>query len=692
MPQNVNPWVSELLGWHGHDRGGVRVPFQTDMGKPLGVTLSTPLISRLRNLARDIVMEVPGTPRWIFLVGGPGNGKSEAVEAFVRELDVMAGSNGNLISTVSQKFAPDPLTPRRVKVTESELGDLLSRRVRKLLLIQDASAVDGPDQTAEEQVLNDLGDLVTSPAGQEPVFICCANRGLIARARSAIQSRPNLQWLNSPEVTGLLTYILTATGLGPSALTVKRPRCWPLEYDSRFAAWPLDLDTIVVSQAGSSPVEEMLLAASAEQKWQPEGGCGDCTSRELCPFYANAVSLQQEEHRRRLLKVLRHGELATGQRWNFRDAFSLCAELIVGQKEDFKANDSSISPCSWVHQHVDEVNFTSQPDLKLAAAWELAFHLYPQALFPGWPDPTDELDVSLLRQSGTSRAITRVFGKRQRPEGTQIRHLLAGEFSHKLDPAKATPSGSESLLRTIEDEFGQSIAQGLEKFRDRVPQLSELLELMALAEAHWSGTVLENPRVRAILETLRVLSSMLVKRSLGVQGGEYLNLEYLLDYESVIRDATRIRTVVGPLRAVLAPGDRFAGSLVRVFGQPVPEPSRDVIVTCPLGTVIPRLATTPSEDRPGHDLPWVEVEQECIPLTFDLFVALRLNSVGAEMASFPPHIRAAIDKVRNAIAGRLARDKESMLGGGVSIHVGALGQLVPGSDGVLEFRAPEEHQ
>ena len=690
MPRNVNPWVSELLTWHGHDRGGVRVPFQANMGKPLGETLSTPLISRLRKLAHDLVEGVPDTPRWIFLVGGPGNGKSEAVEAFIRELDEIGGIGGRLVEAVTRRFAPAPLTPRHVTVSGAQLGDPFDEQIRRLLLIQDASAVDGPDQSAEEGLINDLGDLFTSPAGQEPVFICCANRGLIARARSAIQSRPKLQWLNTPQVTELLTQILTATGLGPSSLAVSRPPCWPLEHDPRFAAWPLDLDTIVASQAGVSPVEQMLLGGTDNQKWQGEGICGDCTSNELCPFYANAISLQNPVYRQNLLTVLRHGEIATGQRWNFRDAFSLCSELIVGQRDDFSTEDGAVEPCSWVHQRTDEITFGSQPTLKLVAAWELAAHLYTQALFPIWPDPSEELDITLLNRSPVSNALVRALERRRRPEGTQVRHLLSGQFSDKLDPAKATPSGTESLLRSIEDEFGQSIYQGHENFKDRLPQLTQrLLELMTFAEAEWGESVLETPKVRAILEGLRVLASVLVKRSLGPQEGEYLNVEYLRDYEGIIRDPDRIRAVVAPLRAVLASNDRFAGSLVRVFGQPVPEPSRDVVVTYPLGTVMPRVATAPGEDRPGHDLPWVDVERNIIPLTFDLFLALRLSSVGAEMASFPPHIRAAIDKVRNTIAGQLARDRDGMFGGGVSIQVGTIGTLVPGVDGKLEFQAAE---
>ena len=692
MPRNINPWLLDLLAWHGHERGGVRVPFQDELGKPLGVTVVTPLIRRVRGLAQCLVNEDAEVPRWLFLVGGPGNGKSEAVEAFIEQLDIESRAGGQLKALVAAKFQPNPVTPRRVTVELEELvhPDSASRfSARRLILIQDASAVDAPDGNAEDLLIEDLADLFTSPPGHEPLFVCCANRGLLARTLSAIRSAKQHEWLNIPEITEFLGQLLKATGLGPEALKTDRPSCWPLDYDRRFAAWPLDLETIIGTRDGLSPLEEMLNAGTMASLWESEGRCADCSSNSLCPFYTNANALRQEKTLARLLRLLRHSEFAVGQRWNFRDAFSLCAELLIGQRQDFVGVGGQIHPCEWVHERVDEITLGVQPSTKAKAAWELTFHLLQQALFPSWPDAGERLNMGLVAGSALTQAVIRAVEEAKHTKSTQIRAYLSGSFSLKLDPAYTTPANQESLLRLAEDEFGQSIQQGLENLGGQLPELlQELLGILSLAEQSWSDTVRESARVQAIVEVLRSLAATAVKRSLGVSHGEYLNREYLDDYQAMLLDSSRLAALVQPLRAMLAPedGSMFRGSLVRVFGQPLPEISRDILVESPLGPVLIQPAPDSSDERPGHDLPWIEIDEECIPLTFDLYVAVRLSTAGCDPASFPPHTRAAIDRVRNTIAARLSRNRQGVMGGTVVVRVGRVGRLATYGNDNLEFQ------
>src|ERR1700746_1983380 len=104
MPDNLNPHGVALLSSHGHAGGGVDVPFQAQ-GNPLGQIIQTPLVRRLRDLASDIAADADSRPRWVFLVGGPGNGKSETVQDFLAQLDASLEAGGALIAVLRQAFA-----------------------------------------------------------------------------------------------------------------------------------------------------------------------------------------------------------------------------------------------------------------------------------------------------------------------------------------------------------------------------------------------------------------------------------------------------------------------------------------------------------------------------------------------------------------------------------------------------------
>src|ERR1700737_3721638 len=122
MPPNRNHNVLDLLSWHGHDKGGVRVPFGK-FGEPLGRVIPTPLRTQLVDAANRIARGEPSA-RWILLVGGPGNGKSQMVEEFVRVLGDSLGCRDELVRLVASSFHRTPI-PRRVEVSAATNGPAL---------------------------------------------------------------------------------------------------------------------------------------------------------------------------------------------------------------------------------------------------------------------------------------------------------------------------------------------------------------------------------------------------------------------------------------------------------------------------------------------------------------------------------------------------------------------------------------
>ena len=107
-----------LLSRSGLKQGGVRKPFQRESGRPTGEQISTPLVSRLNKWVDGIVSpsEHSKHPRSILLVGGPGNGKTDAVEGCIEKLDNALGAQNKIFELFTAKYCAGDgeLAPRKV--------------------------------------------------------------------------------------------------------------------------------------------------------------------------------------------------------------------------------------------------------------------------------------------------------------------------------------------------------------------------------------------------------------------------------------------------------------------------------------------------------------------------------------------------------------------------------------------------
>jgi hypothetical protein len=662
---NHNQRAKELLEWHGHDRGGVHVPFQQAQN-PYGGTIPTNLVLRLRVLAQSIASGDASVPRWIFLVGGPGNGKSETVQDFLSELDGALGLGGSLRSHLAQAFASGQIIPRKVEVNAAHLPGspaAFAQRVGRLIVVQDATATQLAQGNAARELAEDLVDLLTTPPATPPVCIVCANRGLLSRAlREAY-----VHWGGDKEVTRLIVDLIRASSLGTESLAT-RPSCWPLSSEPRVACWPLDLESLLVAGQGPSPFEQVVSRAADSPAWEVAGRCLDCNSRGVCPFRQNAEWLRDNGLRENLRVVLRRGELASGQRWNFRDLFSLVAELVVGQWSDFGNADH---PCSWVHASAQTASVAVagvRPVLSLVE------HLYPHAMFRAVHlDPGERLSRDLMEGAapGLSRETFEWACDDAAASLKPIRTKLAKEYA-RLDPAVHSPALASHPLRVIEDHFSQSVelgkSVGWQPALTKVEQL--LLEILDRAEHEWDLLGRDTRRASSAVQMLRRIAALLVKRSVGIRLGNHALEEYLTDYELLLRDNARLRQVSAALQPLL--GEKgFQFNVVESFGQPTAD-EHLVTLEGEKPGIVPHAAPVDSPSSPGHDLPSFEITgtDYRMPLTFDFYLALQLRREGCAGSSLPASVRAALDRVRHRFAGKQFRRLEMFADGRARVVLG----------------------
>lgn len=687
MPANLNPQVRDLLSWHGHAAGGVHVPFQV-RGNPIGRVIETGLVQRLRGLASDLARDAASTPRWVFLVGGPGNGKSETVQDFLQHLDSSLALDGRLVHALKTKYSHGPVLPRRVEILPGDMaGDAgaFTAKVGRLIVVQDATATETALGNAARELATDLADLLTTPATPPlPVFVACANRGLLARAMNEAARA----YGEGNPATLVLTQVIQASSLGRETLT-GRKACWPLEGDPRFGCWPIDIESLVVAPPPAvPPLEQMFVGAAALDRWEVADRCQDCSSRGLCPLRQNAEWLRQEDTRRNLLGMIRRGELARGQRWNFRDAYSLVAELIVGQWSDFPGCSH---PCEWVHR---EGTAATRAQPAPASVVSLTSRLYPHALLRGGAVSdtastfVDNANIDAGAKPLTAAVLAAIAATSDDSSTKPIREILTRDYA-RLDPATSTPADMAHPLRPVEEAFCQSIEQGRTAMQQHSPAPIEhvLLTLLEGAEGEWDVLGRDSKAAIEAVCILRKIGGMMAKRSAGVRLGKHALDDMLADYEACLRDRTRLAGIRDALKPLLGETG-FQFNLVELLGQPRAEGQPLVSLNGPPSGVRALPAPGPLPTAPGHDVPCIEVTdlQYQIPLTFDFFLALRLRKAGCAGSSLPASVRAALDRLRHRYAGDLCRDENQFIDGRAFVTLGSgrqLGVPSPGAEPAL---------
>ena len=551
--------------------------------------------------------------------------------------------------------------PRKVEVLPGDLGDVggaFAAKVGRLMIVQDATATESAHGNAANELAVDLADLITTPdTPPMPVFIACANRGLLARAMNEAHRA------FGSDVTRLFANFIQASSLGRDTLEGRKP-CWPIETDTRFACWPLDVESLLVGN--SPPLDQALLSAVDVSSWESAERCGDCTSRGLCPFRQNAEWLRNDNTRRSLLSMLRRGELARGQRWSFRDAFSLVAELIAGQWSDF---DGAAQPCEWVHDNVSAVQASAT---STEAILSLALGLYPHAMFRGGSAKSVAMafleghTIDSQSQPVSLRTLQTISSDRHGESTKPIREIITRDYA-RLDPATFTPTDPGHPIRLIEDAFCQSVEQGRSAARQFSLSAAEelLFEVFERAEGEWDLLGRESAISVAAVCLLRNIAGMLAKRSVGVRLGFHALEEMLSEYEACLRDNTRLRTVSAALLPLLG-NPVFKFNLLEILGQPTADEVVPLVALQGPTTGAQALAAPEATDAaPGHDMPSIRVTEPSyrIPLTFDFFMALQLRKKGCAASSLPASVRAALDRVRHRYAGELCRKEDLFVDG-----------------------------
>lgn len=671
-----------LLYWAGNRQGGVRRLFHEGSGRPNGDVLETPLLRRLRQWVVGVGRD-EAVPRVILLIGGPGNGKTEAVETTLFALDEELRLQRGLIEDLARQSAPreGQAVPRLLRATLP--GTAPTEPAREIAIVQDASVTqeDAPDVSPASTLIRELERYALEDHNH--FFLACVNRGILDEAFiQAVEAR------NFP-IRQLLDAAIKAVGLSPKASS-----CWPLSGYPHVAVWPMDAESLIdveeADAAAVSPAARLFATATNETRWAAHHSC---VAGPACPFCLSRELLSHGPQMSSLLRILRWYELATAKRWSFRDLFSLVSYLLAGIPRHQGAR--AIGPCEWAAAQMQLAQNPSNrlERAKLLAPFQLVAAQYQHALFGRWPRVggrrfRNALKDLKLDDHPTLLGFNMFLGATRDTALPETLDAQLGGLCDGLDPALADPDTEVEVstqrrvyLRDVDAHFSQSVGEGLSFIRRYLSPLEVDLLKRLSDEDDALGAVEVRRRRSAVARQLQVLlrdfSCRLVRRSLGVRAGVARDSRVLQDFERVIAgDERLLHEAVKQVEGLLNSGEKFAVSLSTTFGEALPPESRRATLTTTKQRVRP--LELEHSGRPNVAVRFLQAGSgslsQPVPLTYDLYRSVRELRLGMVPASLPRTVVALLDTTRARLAGKIVRDEDAL--DGAEIRLGRRPEVV----------------
>ncbi len=648
-----------FFSWSGSSDGAVKRPFEADEKRLIG-PIKTRVIERLNHWGESIVSGLEA-PRSIFLIGGPGNGKSDAVEGAIRKLGSLMGCSAEVEEHFRAEFGKhldQGILPRKVS---------LKRKIGNhdgLQLVQDATARDSgrPGTSPQELLLEDLEQIVMNPTSKE-LYICCVNRGVLAEAITIAASGPY-----QDNTVRFLNQISLAVTSHPDSVDA-----WPLAEYHDVGIWPMDVESLVdpaLYEGTDTPGERVFSYIADDAKWK---ACGDCPAKDHCPFRSNQGMLSTPKVRTALLELLHAYELVSGKRWNFRDLFGLVSAMMIGSEKEYRG----LTPCEWVREQVEVATGDGKRNTAYRASFNLVSKLYTHALFPRWPrlgGIRNEFAQKLKATGDTfdgQREIVQGFlsALSQRvPDNTStISTMLNGPLGESLDPvgyngSKAINEAGDICMDEVEDLFSHSISLGRKKINRYLVGPEKLLfDFLEHGEdfLEAAGSIKKNntQAAKRVHSAMRVFAARLFKRSIGVRKGIYQHADEIALYKQTLHNPQEMVRLRRAFEKLINRGSSFQASLVTTFGQPEPSLHRNSLLKGPLISV-KSIPLENDEGRPRRPHHYFKVGSRAIPLTFQLYYALHHSSKGLTPSSLPEEIFALLDSTKSCVLGEVVRDEE----------------------------------
>jgi len=667
----VGIFPAQLADWSGNRSGGVRRFFDAKSGRPSGAVIQTGLLDRLHDWAEAIAKGEPATPRAVLLVGGPGNGKTEAIESTIMALDRSLEAGGELVEALRSSFFPGDGEPVPRLARASITSGPVKENDFAISVVQDASTVAGSSgKTAARLLLDELSEMQIDETGC--AYLCCVNRGILDDA--LIEA--------SETGRGAVEEIVQAITAAIS-VSADAPTCWPLQGFPRFAVWPMDAETLLLptGTGREAPARDVLEKALEASSWRAEG---ECEAGSYCPFCSSRATLALGDNLGSLLSILRWHEVGTGMRWSFRDLFSLTSYLLAGHRGSM--GETALTPCEWAASQLaldQKAKRGERPRIKDSTAiFRLVAAKYQHALFNEWDtDQVKPLKKAIkdldLKDDSTAMGLAWFLESRKKPHlPTMISDPLEG-LGDLLDPAVADPAtlvglagGKEFAFADVDARFSRSVKEGID-FLTEHDALS-VAEVDLISRLAKLDDYLAKPQVRrrrpavatSVQRFVRDFACRLARRSMGCEHALVRDRTILEEFREVLEDPKQdgLYEVAREVEGLLNRERDFEISLTTTFGQPMPPEAMSATLVVQSQPVSPFYQEV--KGRPRQPIAFLKFggghSSQPIALTYELFRAMKELERGMSAASLDKGVLALLDTAKARLAGPIVRDEPAI--------------------------------
>ncbi|MGB4770013.1 MAG: hypothetical protein WBP58_01050 [Chitinophagaceae bacterium] len=666
--------LTELFSWHGYKSGGVKIPF-TDRGKPTDETIKTDLIIMIDSLVEIIcvgdLMKVPK----IFFVGGPGNGKTEALEYLCLSLF----SKMEVEHEYFQKLEFEAKKGNRTIEFSADFG-----MIKRVKLVPDAS-VSYPELDSADSMLNDIPDLLDD----ECLYVCCINRGILHDVLQ--KSDDSVKEFFSILVSVNSSSDETQNNSWPFEAYLKSAKIWT-------AVWPMELSSLFQSNNTRSPFQQILSNVIANFNWEKLNVSlrHNGLEEKFNPFAINKLHMETSDGNS-IIKIMEAYELLENRRLTFREALAFASYIMLGFEDEYYDGSSVADPEDRVVTTLETFRDYQEKFQGYVACYKLAMMQSEFRLFRRWPDlneiVADSKWLKFIESKGNYSgllAFCQLFTNPPiRAPKTDLSRLV-DFIGDNLDPSMIDTDDTDSDLFRIIDISLQSSVSILSTTIQEFEQISsldkEVLKFFVRVETELdeirgsSSDARVNSTVERLSIMLKRITAVYIKRKLGGsigltpysrRVGEYLSSQdesALKQFYEPIEGLLGIKRVFGTTQR----HGMLSAGLNTTFGQPTLEES-EIFFRGEIGYAIRIYAVRNNSCmQPVSKSLYLkltllserDVERAIVlPFTFRLYNAIYDLRKGLKKGTLPREITATFDRMRSFLEGVMVHriDEESAI-------------------------------